>query len=353
MRVFLTTSDQQAMADRIAEMAAALTRLAPRFEPALDAEEADVILLVEPFYNKFRSHVDVLRQLDVLRRFPNKCFVYEASDRPVTFLPGLYVSLPRGRQDRYRTRSAIPWTALDPQVREDVIAATGDEPELLFSFRGFRSAGVRTAIFESWQSSSDVRISETTRWWNYSTGEQDQLDYLTEVRMSKFVLCPRGLGTSSNRLYEVMQLGRVPVILSDDWDEPGGIPWATFSIRVSESRVAQLRAILERHAPVAAEMGARALSAWHEFCEPGPALLRNLLAAIEDISNVRPGDWDEALVHTRWTSTRFLWANGIHPAQGAYAAYRSGGATDSPRRSSKREDRVDRFHVSRWCVAMA
>ena len=163
--------------------------------------------------------------------------------------------------------------------------------------------------------------------------------------MSKFVLCPRGLGTSSNRLYEVMQLGRVPVILSDDWDEPGGIPWATFSIRVSESRVAQLRAILERHAPVAAEMGARALSAWHEFCEPGPALLRNLLAAIEDISNVRPGDWDEALVHTRWTSTRFLWANGIHPAQGAYAAYRSGQLI--PPRPARQPPCRDRRHQLR------
>jgi Exostosin family len=324
VRVFLTTSDHPAMADRITEMAAALTRLAPAFEPADGPEGADIILLVEPFYNKFRSHIGVLRQLDVLRRFPNRCFVYEACARPVTFLPGLYVSLPRRRHDGRRTRSAVPWTVLDPRVRENVIAATRDEPELLFSFRGFRSAGVRTAIFESWRSSNDVRVSETTRWWNYSTGERDQVDYLTEIRISKFVLCPRGLGTSSNRLYEVMQLGRVPVILADDWDEPGGIPWGSFSIRVSESRVAELRAILERHAPVAAEMGAQALAAWREFCEPGPVLLGNLLASIDDIGRVRPGDWDEALVHTGWTSTRFLWANGIHPAQGAYAAYRSG-----------------------------
>ena len=48
-----------------------------------------------------------------------------------------------------------------------------------------------------------------------------------------------------------------------------------------------------------------------KFCEPGPALLRNLLAAIEDISNARPGDWDEARVHIRWTSTRFLWPIGF------------------------------------------
>ena len=39
---------------------------------------------------------------------------------------------------------------------------------------------------------------------------------------SRFVLCPRGKGTSSIRLYEALAYGCVPVIISDDWVAPAG-----------------------------------------------------------------------------------------------------------------------------------
>ena len=351
------SSDQHrsaGMAERIAEMESALLDLAPTHLSAASPEEADVILVVEPFQNKFRPHIDLLRAFDSVRRFPNKCFVYESSDRPVTFLPGLYVSLPRRRQDTLRTRPVAPWAALDFAVRETVIAATPEEPQLLFSFRGFRSAEVRSAILECWRSTRDVRISETTRWWDYSVGERDQVEYLTEIRMSKFVLCPRGAGTSSNRLYEVMQLGRVPVILADDWDPPSNIPWEDFSIRVAESQAPRLRDILERSAPNAEAMGARALAAWRESCEPGRVLLDTLLAAVDDIVRSRPGGWDESSVHGRWRSADFLWANGIHPVQGAYGAYRAGdfGARVKRKLRDSARDVIERRPSGSRCAAI-
>jgi hypothetical protein len=148
------------------------------------------------------------------------------------------------------------------------------------------------------------------------------LDYLTEIRTSKFVLCPRGLGTSSNRLYEVMQLGRVPVILADDWDPPRDLPWAEFSIRVAESDVPELRNILEPSESRAAAMGARAAAVWRESCEPGAVLLDTLLTTVDEIRKARPVGWNESLVHDRWKSPSFLWVNGIHPAQAAYDAFR-------------------------------
>src|SRR2546423_4170060 len=36
-------------------------------------------------------------------------------------------------------------------------------------------------------------------------------------KASKFILCSRGVGTSSVRLFDTMRMGRVPVILSDQW----------------------------------------------------------------------------------------------------------------------------------------
>ena len=48
--------------------------------------------------------------------------------------------------------------------------------------------------------------------------QRDRLDYYRRyaelTKASKFVLCPRGVGASTIRLFETMRMGRVPVILS-------------------------------------------------------------------------------------------------------------------------------------------
>ena len=62
---------------------------------------------------------------------------------------------------------------------------------------------------------------------------------------SRFVLCPRGRGTSSMRLYETLAAGRVPVIISDDWVPPRGPDWAACSLRWPEGRIEGLLEVLE------------------------------------------------------------------------------------------------------------
>ncbi len=81
---------------------------------------------------------------------------------------------------------------------------------------------------------------------------------------SSFVLCPRGRGCGSIRLFEVMESGRVPVIISDDWVPPGGIDWDSFSIRVAEKDIDQLDEILREHLPRMIEMEITARRVWEE-----------------------------------------------------------------------------------------
>jgi hypothetical protein len=51
------------------------------------------------------------------------------------------------------------------------------------------------------------------------------------------------------RLFEAMELGCVPVIVSDDWVPPSGPRWSDFSIRIPERNLGQLEAIVvEREA---------------------------------------------------------------------------------------------------------
>lgn len=59
------------------------------------------------------------------------------------------------------------------------------------------------------------------------------------------MLCPRGDGTSSIRLYEALAVGAVPVIIADDWVPPAGPAWEECSIRWPEGRIDGLTQMLE------------------------------------------------------------------------------------------------------------
>lgn len=91
---------------------------------------------------------------------------------------------------------------------------------------------------------------------------------------SRFVLCPRGKGTSSIRLYEALASGCVPVILSDQWVAPEGPAWESFSIRWPESDAAGLVATLEERDARWQEMGRAARAAYDQFFAPEVAFHR-------------------------------------------------------------------------------
>lgn len=322
MRVFLT--GHGTTPERMAWYGEALSALAPRYQPVSSAGTADLILCAEPGINKFRGWRKVLEADPLISEYPNKIFVYEFTDRPVAFLPGLYASMEPSRFDPARMRPADRWTEIDAPA-ERALLDQRREPRLLFSFRGSNSARVREQLF-SWDISGvSAQITQTHRWYDYGTADVDEgkRTYLAELRDSHFVLCPRGLAPSTQRLYETMQLGRVPVIMADDWIPPTGVPWADFSLRVAEKRFRDLPDILERSRSDASELGRAARDRWEQYVKPGPILMRRWLRAIEEISDMRPPGWDEAAQFKEWRSNRFMWENGNHPLQGAAGRIRS------------------------------
>ncbi len=68
-------------------------------------------------------------------------------------------------------------------------------------------------------------------------------DYARTLSSSQFVLCPRGIGTSSIQLYETLEAGRVPVIISDQWVPPAETDWR-FAIQVEERRTSSIPGLL-------------------------------------------------------------------------------------------------------------
>jgi len=92
--------------------------------------------------------------------------------------------------------------------------------------------------------------------------------YAEICKASKFILCPRGMGASSVRLFDAMRMGRVPVILSDQWVSPEGPCWDKFTLRVREADFDRIPALLEQLEPKAVEMGMLAYAQWEEWFSP-------------------------------------------------------------------------------------
>ena len=125
------------------------------------------------------------------------------------------------------------------------------EPDLLFSFRGALSHPVRKRLLRL--SNRRAVVEESANVFvghgEYATGGAAFARYAELIQRSKFVLCPRGHGPSSFRLYEALGARRVPVVISDDWLPPPRVDWSRCVIRVPENEVERLTALLEAREP--------------------------------------------------------------------------------------------------------
>lgn len=69
-------------------------------------------------------------------------------------------------------------------------------------------------------------------------------DYVEFLAKTKFILCPRGQGVGSIRVFEAMKAGRVPVIISDRYVLPKAIDWDACAIQIYERDIHKIPAII-------------------------------------------------------------------------------------------------------------
>tara|TARA_B100001094_G_C18190204_1_gene806634 strand:+ start:4057 stop:4926 length:870 start_codon:yes stop_codon:yes gene_type:complete len=118
------------------------------------------------------------------------------------------------------------------------------EKEYLASFVGSTTHNIRNSMIDSLKDHSDVYLS--TGGWNPEVKDEQLQDFITASLKSKFVLCPRGYGASSFRLYEAMQLDAVPVYISDRFWLPWQyeLNWEEFSVLITEDQIPDIYTIL-------------------------------------------------------------------------------------------------------------
>ena len=222
------------------------------------AEHADIILFSTLGLND--QEILSITAHHLVKKAPGKCYLICDRDHPYPVLPGLYAALPKlkfvstGTWEKY-FRTTFYFADHNHYISE--LKHNTIEPIYLFSFVGSLTSRVRDAIFNTIFKRKDILIHKTQSsnfwenfYWVYGikkTKDNDEylLEYAKNILQSKFVLCPKGNGISSYRFFEVMEAGRVPVLLSDTYVLPE-IPydWDDLIIRIKENEVHNLEQII-------------------------------------------------------------------------------------------------------------
>lgn len=243
----------------------------PVFQIASTPEDAEVIIFQNHFFN------DIIKS-ELFQNHKEKCIILSQTYRPSFFLPGIYTNNFVHPLSNQRAKTYC-YFYYDPRQKNKHIKRYKNANEeiskkFLFSFMGGATAPVRKRIFKLYEGITENRcvINTTSQYdhWNVSQGitpskAQKQEAYALNVKESLFYLCPRGAGHASIRMYEVMELGVAPVIISDGWIPPEGPDWESFSIFLKEKDVSEIESILEKYRSKASEMGANARKAFDTY----------------------------------------------------------------------------------------
>lgn len=241
-----------------------------------DPESADIILI-----GNVREQEDSGKKVisnEMISRYPQKSFSISIDDKPLYLHHGIYVNGSCGVMTKNRVKTASytlsPEKFQNPFVDKHFENRTVvKEKQYLFSFKGRDSHPVRNKLFQMKFKRQDITIIDSSEFnlWSEKEFDKEKIfeDYCNLILDSKFTLCPAGSGVNSIRLFESMQLGVAPVIISDRWRYPSGPDWQDFSIIIPESQIHNLEEIVCGYEAVYAEMGQKARQAYDNyFAEP-------------------------------------------------------------------------------------
>lgn len=248
-----------------------------------EARDADLILVAglhqvpdDPTLRRLRRH-------PVVRRHRPRICVYDERDRPFYTFPGVYVSATPRIVKRFPVVGGAYPAAVGTSQLVDA------SPDLLFSFAGSRTHRVRREVLKLSHPRAVVRDMTGLNFFGSDDARVRgaRAEFASLLGRSKFVLCPRGAGASSIRLFETLAMGRVPVVISDYWLAPPGLSWDQAVVRVPEADIGNIPLLLEDLEPQweALARAARSLVA-SAFAE---ATFWNYLGrCLEQVDNRRP-----------------------------------------------------------------
>jgi glycosyltransferase involved in cell wall biosynthesis len=265
-------------------MACNLAHISQGIKIAHRPDDADFILYIDNGYHGLSS---VKRYFNVLKSFSyQKIIVYSETDWPLPWAPGAYPSL----SDQVKEQEPFfSWCYISASHRNlQTRSLPNIKPHYLFSFLGRQSTHkIRQEISTKLHSQSTpcLDIHDASK---YFKDFSYQSTYHRLIQDSKFVLCPRGFGRGSIRVFEAMSLGRAPVIISDGWKEPPDIDFSSCSIRIQEKDIARIPQILTTYEHKAQEFGQKARELFEYYFAPEVFLERLIQKAWQQSEKIHP-----------------------------------------------------------------
>ena len=233
------------------------------------------------------DEIAYLRGNALHRQFPDKSFCITESDIPTFRLPGLYAANSKSwiAHSRTRTMNYVIAQIERPnlEVRRHIGQVTAKR--YLYSFMGGTNSWTRRRLFQSVPSRPDTLIQATDSYNHWQADHSPETKGMQRERFaevmaaSRYVLCPRGCGVSSYRIFESMSLGIAPVIIADDWKPVEGVDWS-FALFVPERHLPDIDRIVREREGEWEERGRRAKDTYEAFFSPEavPQLLHDQLA---------------------------------------------------------------------------
>jgi hypothetical protein len=233
-----------------------------------DPAAADLIL----FLGNPTHEPHLLLDHPLYRHHADKCAIYSEDDEYLPLLPGVYCSARNDKSSRAGRTFTWSYVSAGGRIANPYLGNTSKQKSLLFSFQGGSTSILRKRMYKLVFNRPDVLIEDTSAYHHWDLDqpgrELRQQSYAETLAASRFVLCPRGAGTGSIRLFEAMQAGIAPVLISDDYPLPPDVPWDTFLIRIAERDIRRLPELLEPHLKSSAERGRLARQAWLNYFAP-------------------------------------------------------------------------------------
>ena len=235
-----------------------------------DHKAADFIILTDANDD---NHFRGLRVNPLLKQYPEKTFTIYEGDFPQRFVPGIFTSMPKSV---FNFNRFLPGTYSYCQSRcgntVDLLKSNQRAGDIFFSFIGRNRHSIRNKLFKLKFNRDDILIKDSSDFDYFkenAEGRNDsKLRYLEVCLRSRFMLCPRCQGTSSIRLFEAMQMGIAPVIISDKWVRPEGPDWESFAIFVKEKDIPRLPEIVQQYDTSWRERGKLARENWEAWFQP-------------------------------------------------------------------------------------
>ena len=176
---------------------------------------------------------------------------------------------------------------------------------MLFTFSGSCSSPIRREIFDLYKSCpGKYKINEVKKWYNHNLGEKKS--YINDIRQSKFVLCPKGIASYSHRITETLALGKVPVVIADDW-VPFSIQEKGYFVSVKENDLSNLIQILAQKEIVYEKLKTNAINVYKKYFNP-QFCYSMALNQLADLYTRQLLHIDSVYIRHRWNSRKF-WKN--------------------------------------------